>query len=146
MPMDMSRYPPDWKTISLAIRERANWVCEWCGVKNKAIGARDRDGRWHDEDDIHSMNSGAGFDAFGDEFPTMIRIVLTVAHLGTVYPDGTPGDKHDKMDCRPENLTALCQRCHLNYDRDEHAHNARQTRLRKKARAVARAGQAELLV
>lgn len=36
-------------------------------------------------------------------------IVLTVAHL-----NHTPGDD------RPENLKALCQWCHLNYDKDHH--------------------------
>lgn len=61
--------------------------------------------------------------------------MLTVAHLGTVKPDGTPGDKHDKMDCRDENLAALCQRCHLRYDLDEHKANAAITRRNKKLAA-----------
>lgn len=34
-----------------------------------------------------------------------VRIVLTVAHLN-----------HEPEDCRPENLRALCQRCHNQYD------------------------------
>jgi len=35
------------------------------------------------------------------------RVVLTIAHL------------HDPIeDCRPENLRAWCQRCHLRYDLD----------------------------
>lgn len=128
MPCDYSKYPADWKEISLAIRERAGWRCEWCGVKNGAIGARDRYGKWWDEDSIHHLNS------FG-EFPKMIRIVLTVAHLGVPLSSGEPGDKHNKMDCRPENLAALCQRCHLNYDRDEHKHNAAVTRRQRKVEA-----------
>lgn len=33
------------------------------------------------------------------------RIVLTIAHLN-----------HHPEDCRPENLRALCQRCHNQYD------------------------------
>ena len=140
MPMDKNRYPADWKDISLRIRARANWTCEWCGVRNKAIGARDYNGQWHDEESIHGMNSDSGTALFG-EFPRMIRIVLTVAHLGTAHPDGTNGDKHDKMDCRPENLAALCQRCHLRYDRDDHSHNSRRTRLHKKAQALAAVGQ-----
>lgn len=56
----------------------------------------------------------------------------TVAHLGAPNPDGTPGNKHDKMDVRDENLAALCQRCHLNYDRDEHLANAAATRRRRR--------------
>lgn len=63
-----------------------------------------------------------------------------MAHLGTPHADGRPGDKHDKMDVRDENLAALCQRCHLNYDRDEHRVNAARTRRRKRIEA----GQMEL--
>lgn len=33
MPCDYSRYPPDWKAISLAVREAAGWRCEWCGAE-----------------------------------------------------------------------------------------------------------------
>ena len=45
------------------------------------------------------------------------RVVLTVAHL-----DHTP--EH----CEPENLKAMCQRCHLTYDKDHHAQTAYATR------------------
>lgn len=134
MPFKRDRYPENWTEISLAIREREEWRCKWCGVKNGAIGARDNDGNWHNKRDIHIMNSDCGYALFG-EFPKMIKIVLTVAHLGTPLPDGSPGNKHDKMDVRGENLAALCQRCHLNYDRDEHTVNAAITRLRRKAEA-----------
>jgi hypothetical protein len=144
MPVDYSRYPDDWHEISRHIRfERAGNRCEWCGVRNGAVGARDKNGKWWDEDAIHSLNAGVGDTLFGD-FPNMIRIVLTVAHLGAPKPDGTPGDKHDKMDCRDENLAALCQRCHLNYDRDEHLVNARRTRAEKRRRVIAQSGQIAL--
>lgn len=107
MPMDRSRYPADWDAISRALRtDRAGNRCEWCGAVN------------------------------GQPHPrTGSRVVLTVAHLGTVYADGTPGDKHDKADVRPENLAALCQACHLNYDRDEHIAHATETRRRKRLQA-----------
>lgn len=49
------------------------------------------------------------------------KVVLTVAHF-----NHTPGDN------RPENLIALCQRCHLALDREQHTQNAKQTRLDKK--------------
>lgn len=106
MPMNYARYPPDWREISLRVRTEANWRCEWCGAVN---------GRDHPE--------------------TGSKVVLTVAHLGTVKEDGSPGDKHDKMDCRRVNLAALCQRCHLNFDRDEHLAKARETRRRKREAA-----------
>lgn len=144
MPVDRKRYPRDWPDISRQIRyERAGNRCEWCGVENGAIGARDRFGNWWNEDDIHSLPSDCGYDLFG-EFPKIIRIVLTVAHLGAPRPDGSPGDVHDKMDCRPENLAALCQRCHLNYDRQEHIHNAKITRIRKRRADQRAAGQMEM--
>lgn len=113
MPMQRERYPANWEAISLSIRERAGWRCEWCNAQN------------------------------GHSHPvTGSKVVLTVAHLGTSYPDGTPGDKHDKTDVRPENLAALCQRCHLNYDRDEHMANAAATRRRRREQA----GQLQLTV
>lgn len=55
------------------------------------------------------------------------KVVLTIAHVGPT--------KHDKMDCRDEALFALCQKCHLNEDRDEHitnrAKNLRETKERE---------------
>ncbi len=103
MPFDASRYPANWPEISLRIREREGWQCKFCGA-------------------IH-----------GQPHPiTGSKVILTVAHLGVPYPDGTPGNPHDKMDVRDENLAALCQRCHLNYDRAEHLLNAAYTRWRKK--------------
>jgi 5-methylcytosine-specific restriction endonuclease McrA len=36
--MDRSRYPDDWGEISLAIRERADWTCENCGLQCRRPG------------------------------------------------------------------------------------------------------------
>ena len=115
MPFQKERYPKEWKTISLRIRERENWRCKFCDAEN------------------------------GKPNPlTGSKVVLTVAHLGTEKPDGSAGDKHDKMDVRDENLAALCQRCHLRYDIDEHIENARKTRIAKRHAAHKAAGQSEL--
>lgn len=131
MPMDASRYPADWKAISLRIREREGWCCKWCGLANDAVGYRDPDGRFWTEQDIATHFDGGS--PWGKGKPwRRVRIILTVAHLGTPHADGRPGDKHDKMDVREENLAALCQSCHLNYDRDEHMANAARTRRAKK--------------
>lgn len=143
MPTDPARYPADWPAISLRIRNRAGWVCEWCGVPNGQIGVREPDGAFLPVYGVSSLAEAKRFQReTGEnlEGGRIIQIVLTVAHLGTPHADGTPGDKHDKMDCRDENLAALCQRCHLNYDRDEHAANAAATRRRKRVEA----GQMEL--
>ena len=52
------------------------------------------------------------------------RVVLTIAHLD-----------HDTTHNEPENLRALCQKCHLTYDAKQHATNAALTRRKKKERA-----------
>lgn len=135
MPFDRKRYPPNWDKIRARILERAGHKCERCGVANHATGARDRFGDWHDESEIDSMKHDCGEHYFG-EYPKIIRIVLTTAHIGET--------KHDKMDCRDEVLLALCQKCHLNEDREEHAANAHLTHLRKRREACAARGQNEL--
>jgi len=32
--MNRALYPDDWEAISLRIRERAGWCCEFCGAEN----------------------------------------------------------------------------------------------------------------
>lgn len=124
MPCDYATYHPDWHWISRQIREQADNRCEWCGVENKAVGARDRAGEWHAVDDINGMSCSGGVALFGPEFPRIIQIVLTVAHLD-----------HDKGNNDPANLRALCQRCHLNWDRELHQARAAVTRQASKQRA-----------
>lgn len=58
---------------------------------------------------------------------TGARVVLTIGHL-----DHTP--EH----CQPGNLMAWCQRCHNTYDAKERARG-------RKARAVERAGQKDMV-
>jgi 5-methylcytosine-specific restriction endonuclease McrA len=111
-------YPSNWKQISLAIRERDGQKCKWCNVPNGAIGYRDELGGFHPWPDGMLGEVLSEEDGY-----KVIKIVLTVAHLGVDKADGSPGDKKDKSDCRDENLAALCQRCHLRYDADEHAYN-----------------------
>ena len=113
MPMDRSQYPDDWEDISWAIRfERAGGCCEG---SPQFPDCRAEHGKRHpDTDSI---------------------VVLTTAHLGVDKPDGSPGTKHDKMDCRPENLRAMCQRCHLDFDREDHLRQAAITRRRKQVDA-----------
>ena len=53
---------------------------------------------------------------------SLTRIVLTIAHL-----DHTPEN------CADDNLSALCQRCHLAYDHEHHQRNAHATRRNRKA-------------
>ncbi len=112
MPVDMSRYPKDWKKISLSIRVRSRGRCECVGECGLHEGRCD------------AIN-------YEPHPITTSKVILTVAHLGIDYPDGRKGNKHDKMDVRRKNLKAMCQRCHLVFDLQEHLENARATRRRK---------------
>lgn len=119
MPVDRSRYPDNWEEISYRIRfVRAGGKCEGSPAYPDC-----------------QAEHGKPHPATGS------TVVLTTAHLGADKPDGTPGDKHDKMDCREENLKAMCQRCHLIFDIREHVVNAARTRRQKRIEA----GQLELL-
>ncbi len=117
MPFHRERYPADWKTISLAVRERAGNRCEWCGARNHAVGWRDADGEFHEV----SAEEAEGLAA--DRIRT-IRIILTVAHLD-----------HDTHNNASANHAALCQQCHLRHDARLHAQHAAQTRRGKRMAA-----------
>lgn len=122
MPIDYKKYPANWKTeIRPAILERAKHCCERCGVANYATGARDVDGNWHNSKQICNMNSDVGYGYFGTFGVKEIKIVLTIAHLD-----------HDITNNDPSNLKALCQKCHLNYDKDHHRKNSKATIEKKK--------------
>lgn len=133
MPMNLADYPSDWPWMSRQIRDQAGHRCEWCGVANGAIGARDRSGEWHSEIEIDHLNSTDGEHLFGD-YPKIIRIVLTVAHLD-----------HDKTNSDPANLKALCQRCHLNWDRERHIANRAANAGRRRHDRIAATGQIALI-
>jgi len=122
---EKDRYPKDWPAISHGARDRAGWCCEFCGVKQGALGAWVK-GQWRD-----ALPKGTGArdnPRRGELFPIegeqwwrkVVQVVLTVAHL-----DHTPEN------CAPENLKALCQRCHLVYDSKHHQKNAAATRRAK---------------
>ena len=121
MPMDRSKYPPNWDEIALSVKESANWTCQQCGRPCRKPGVH-----WAlfvawllDEGMMDWFYETC--DEVGDrvvERPQ--RFTLTVAHLN-----------HDPSDCSPDNLRAWCSGCHLRYDAKHHARNARRTRDRK---------------
>jgi hypothetical protein len=129
-PENKGRYPADWKQIRAAILERAGNCCEQCKVAN---GARIARGTGESADTFMDAG-GYVFDADTGMQLGRVRhsdyecsgkwtnVVLTIAHL-----DHTPEN------CAPENLKALCQRCHLRYDAAHHAETARATRKARKA-------------
>jgi hypothetical protein len=108
------RYPSDWTQISERIRfGRAEGRCECLGE----CGRGTHDGRCTN---LH------GEPAYG----TGSKVILTTAHLN-----------HIPEDCADENLKAMCQGCHLHYDREHHA----ETRASTRAAQVAASGQLELM-
>lgn len=134
MPMDYSKYPKNWREISTFIRfERAAGKCEGCGIPHGAY--REREG-----DRFATWDSLQEVDDVEFDLDDAVLIMLTTAHLGINRPDGSPGDRSDTMDCRPENLKALCQRCHLAFDRSD---NINRRRINRRKKLVA-AGQREM--
>lgn len=110
--MDLKRYPADWPAISRAIRKRSGGQCECegeCGRHAGRCPARQ-----------------------GDPLRSAIRfVVLTCAHLWR-----GPCADHDAAGLKcgdPEHLKAMCQACHLTYDRPHHVRNARRTRFLRRA-------------
>jgi hypothetical protein len=107
------RYPQDWPAISRRIRfDRAESRCECLGE----CGRGTHDGRCPNEHGEPAYGTGS-------------TVVLTVAHL-----DHTPEN------CDDDNLKAMCQGCHLHYDRDHHA----QTRGETRRRTIEQSGQLAL--
>lgn len=112
-PENRARYPSDWKTISNRVRfVRADGRCECTGE----CGRGTHNGR---------CPNRHGQPAYG----TRSTVVLTVAHL-----DHTPEN------CDDTNLRAMCQGCHLHYDREHHAH----TRAATRQAAIEASGQDQL--
>jgi hypothetical protein len=100
-PENRNRYPKDWPAISLRIRtQRAAGQCECHGE----CGRGTHTGRCPNHNGGQAYGTGS-------------RVVLTVAHL-----DHTPEHSHD------DNLRAMCQGCHLHYDRQHHRETAAATR------------------
>ena len=112
-PENKHRYPKDWKQIRERILQRANNCCEKCSVKNYMIIWRDDFGNWYEAPEGHEADSMA---EFGTKF---VKIILTIAHL-----DHQPENNDER------NLSALCQKCHLNYDQDHHKKSRRKTKLK----------------
>lgn len=91
-PENKARYPKDWPAIRARILDRAEHKCERCGVRNYELGGRDHDGvwlqAWPKGERLLSMEWPKPGERWtcGDRHPPqilrIIRIVLTIAHLG----------------------------------------------------------------
>lgn len=144
MPTDMSKYPKNWKTeIRPMILERAGHKCEFCGLDNYALIMRhpeyDEQHLLYDvENDTHYDETGWAVrmsemsEAYIDV--PYIKVILTIAHI----------HDPDPMNCDPDNLKALCQRCHNRHDMPMRVENRRKTRLKKKREEIRATGQMEM--
>jgi hypothetical protein len=117
-PENKNRYPKNWKEISEDIRfNRAKNRCEICGVHNYSVGYYE--GRkfitlskppfnhpLNISDYKAALEIKEHYNEWCEQEPKSIIIVLTVAHLD-----------HIPEHCQPENLKAMCQKCHNNYDK-----------------------------
>lgn len=131
-PGNAARYPAAWPQIRERILQRARNRCEECGLYNHWWGWRDAAGKFH------RVSKRPLIDARPKDEPPrppfevastqgvirIIEIVLTIAHLD-----------HRPENCDPDNLRALCQRCHLAYDLPHHLQTAYATR--REGRAIA---------
>lgn len=127
MPINYKDYHPRWKKISEFIRfYRAGNRCEWCKVENYAVGYW-IEGCFITEDRVREYLDRTGIDLTERIGPDAkpIKIILTVAHL----------DRNVKNNSF-FNLAALCQRCHLNYDRSQHVRNRRYGRRHDRLQGV----------
>ena len=118
-PENLPLYPKNWKKIRYEILARADYRCECrgeCGIRHYSY--EKKPGRRCPK--IHHATLGWKFDRKKDELlPTVV--VLTIAHLN-----------HKPRDSRRNNLKAMCQGCHLAYDRPMHLIHAAETRARRR--------------
>lgn len=138
MPIIRSKYPPEWEAISRDAKVAAGWRCEECGALHGALIFREkRTARWTDD-------FAVAYEEYRVRGFYESEVQVQVAHLGIPKPDGTPGDKTDTMDCRPENLRVLCRRCHLAFDLPENIPSRRRTRFRRRRQHAEMHGQLKL--
>lgn len=129
-------YPPHWAALRAQVLTRAQACCECvgecgsshplqctgrprCDAPNHALIIRDplQPALWWREEDAPLYLR----DAYHSRRKTLVRIVLTIAHLC-----------QDSRCANLEHLRAMCQRCHLVYDHAQHRRNASATRQRQK--------------
>lgn len=128
-PENKTRYPKDWKAIRVRILQRADDKCEQCQVPNGQLIAR---GQGRDAGTYMLVGGTVFCDTTGEKLgicrgtdyhsKSFTKIVLTIAHMDHALVDHSDG-----------NLKALCQKCHLGHDRQQHIESRRKTKKESKA-------------
>lgn len=120
-------YSADWPELSRATLQRAGNRCKRCGAPNGAliaIGAREDEGTYLHGDVVRRVIDGKVVRSVtGGGMFTMskhVKVQLHAAHL-----NGDIGDN------RKRNLVALCRRCHLEHDKEQHRRSLKATNRRK---------------
>jgi 5-methylcytosine-specific restriction endonuclease McrA len=124
-PENKARYGKDWPAVRKRILQREEYRCKRCRAPDReriARGAGRHAGTYMTADaQLYDAETGellAEQHRHSDyELDHMVLIVLTIAHL-----DQIPEHNDD------DNLAALCQRCHLQHDREPSAAKAWLTR------------------
>lgn len=117
-PENRHHYGAAWRKVRATILARAGHCCEWCGRPDRRDVYVFPCGCWSI---LHGWTNASEVKLWRhvqllcggvhhELHSRLVTTILTIAHL-----NHTPGDD------RPENLAALCQRCHLRYDREHHA-------------------------
>jgi hypothetical protein len=120
MPIDYSKYPPNWKSeIRPAILKRADNECVCCGLINrqtvysvKVFGRRVWISNLGDALRLANVDRLYG----NEKYIKSVKVVLTVAHL-----DHDETNQNISLD----RLKAMCQQCHLKYDAIEKSRRKR---------------------
>jgi 5-methylcytosine-specific restriction endonuclease McrA len=125
MPIDYERYPPDWQERRERILRRDNNRCKECHVQNGLVY------KWFEGKRVKPsaqewdmIKSKIRYSHYSFSQSVKLHgysiVVLTIAHLD-----------HDEenWDVTDDRLAALCQKCHLEYDRED----KRRRQFKKKA-------------
>jgi hypothetical protein len=114
-----------WPELSGRIIRRDGYRCKQCGIHNYALIMRVDDAGGYTLAPRGWQGRGGWIEIdpllYEPATGKITRVVLTVAHLNRM-----PWDR------REENLATLCGGCHLRHDTDQHAQQARHTRIDRK--------------
>lgn len=144
MPIDYKKYPPNWKQTRQRILKRADYKCEVCEVPAYAVGFRrnglfipshgsifyDMAGQGLSYPSLNKLSYQEARDiadglneveAMNGSATKYIVVVLTIAHLD---------HDADNWSVKDSRLKAMCQKCHLDYDRKMKAEKRKAKRYR----------------
>ncbi|ALG75731.1 hypothetical protein VY88_32915 [Azospirillum thiophilum] len=120
-------YPIDWPQISQRIRfVVAEGRCQHCARPHGREVRCLPDGRWYDSD-VGTWRDSHGHQAPWPDIVEAVTMKRTRVILAACHKD------HDPTNNRSANLVALCQRCHMLHDREEHRRRFRVTILLRRA-------------